>query len=529
VENDPDPVRPWTSEWFTPSPWEEREGWTFYKYYVFFRLYGGDFQGIEEKLAYLKKLGVNALYLNPIFQAPSHHKYDASSYLHVDERLGVGGDYEQVTAREDLNDPATWEWTASDKVFLQFVKKAHEMGFRVIIDGVFNHVGNTHAAFLDVKKNGQASPYADWFDVTSWEPFAYRGWAGVDTLPVFRKSADGLASEEVKRHIFNVTRRWMDPNGDGDPSDGIDGWRLDVPNEIAMPFWAEWRDVVKSVNPDAYIVGEIWDRADAWLDGRHFDAVMNYQFAHAAIAWICHRDKKIKPSEIDRRLAKLRLAYPAAATYVMQNLVDSHDTDRLVSMALNPDRGYDQDNRVQDSNPNYNNDKPTADDYRRARLVALLQMTYVGAPMVYYGDEVGMWGADDPTCRKPMLWEDLQPYDKPEENAVMKDHLDFYRRAIALRQEISALRSGYFETLLTDDEQDVWAFARGDAAGTAVVVLNASDESREVSIQIPATASATWRVEFGADNALRVEGRKLKVRVPGNSGVVLYSRAGRSG
>lgn len=263
TDNDPDPVRPWTSEWFTPSPWEPQDGQTFYKWYVFFRLYGGDIQGIEQKLAYLKELGVNAIYLNPIFQAPTHHKYDTDNYLHVDEHLGVVGDYDQVVAQEDLNDRSTWQWTESDRVFLRFIKKAHAMGFRVIIDGVFNHVGCNHPAFEDVKKNGQRSKYADWFDVVSWEPFKYRGWAGHDSLPVFQKSPDGLASEAVKQHIFNVTRRWMDPDGDGDPSDGIDGWRLDVPNEIPAPFWAEWREVVKSVNPEAYIVGEIWDRADA--------------------------------------------------------------------------------------------------------------------------------------------------------------------------------------------------------------------------------------------------------------------------
>src|SRR5262245_56833924 len=140
----------------------------------------------------------------------------------------------------------------------------------------------------------------------------------------------------------------------------------------------------------------------------------------------------------------------------MMNLVDSHDTDRLVSMALNPDRGYDKDNRGQDDSPDYNNAKPLPEHYARARLVALLQMTYVGAPMIYSGDEVGMWGADDPSCRKPMLWEDLQPYDKPEQNFVMKDHLAFYREVIALRNAHPALRTGYFHTLLADDAKDVW-------------------------------------------------------------------------
>ena len=521
--NDPDPLRPWTSEWFTPAPGEERNGWTFYKYYVFFRLYGGDFDGVEEQLPYLRELGVNAIYFNPVFQAPTHHKYDTDNFLHVDEHLGGGNDYDEIVAQEDLTDPSSWQWTVADKRFLAFIKAAHDYGMHVIIDGVFNHVGRNHPAFRDIVENGPNSKYADWFDVVSWEPFKYRGWAGVPDLPAFKKSSDGLACDAVTQHIFNITRRWMDPDGDGDPSDGIDGWRLDVPNEIPAPFWAEWRKVVKGINPQAYIVGEIWDRADTWLDGKHFDAVMNYEFARAAVAWICHQQKKITPSEIDARLAKLRLAYPSAATYVLQNLVDSHDTDRLVSMALNPDRGYDQRNRVQDSNPHYNNAKPGPQAYQRARLVALLQMTYVGAPMVYYGDEAGMWGADDPTNRKPMLWKDLEPYEQPDENFVMEDHLAFYRDAIALRNANPALQTGSFETLLTDDDADVWAFARSNDTQDLVVALNASAAAQTVAIPLGADMPGQgWVVVFGESGSLdAVDESTLKVTIAPVSGVVL--------
>lgn len=523
--NDPDPVRPWTSEWFTPSPWEGRDGQTFFKFYVFRRLYGGDLQGVKEKLPYLKELGVNAIYFNPIFQAPSHHKYDAVNYLHVDEHLGVKGDYEEVAAREDLLDPSTWEWTRSDKVFLDFLREAKALGFKVILDGVFNHVGTQHPAFQDVLKHGKDSRFADWFDVTSWEPFEYNGWAGHSSLPVFKKAPHGFASEAVKQHIFNVTRRWMDPNGDGDPSDGIDGWRLDVPNEVPMPFWAEWRALVKSINPDAYIVGEIWDRADAWLDGRHFDAVMNYEFVKPSIQWIFDKQRKITPTELDQRLAELRLAYPAAATYVMQNLLASHDTDRVASMALNPDRPYDHLNRVQDSNPDYDDSKPGPVEYQRVRLLTLLQMTYVGAPMIYYGDEAGMWGADDPTCRKPMLWQDLEPYEKPDENFVMKDHLEFFRKAIALRNAHPALRVGAFESLLTDDERDVWAFHRFDEREDLIVVLNASDKPQRISIPLPPERrSAKWKVAFGeAESLAGVDGAAADVKIPPIAGIVLHA------
>lgn len=483
--NDPQPVRPWTSDWFEPSEFETRTGEEFYKFYVYRRFYGGDLRGLEEKLPYLKALGISGIYLNPIFKAASNHKYDATNYLHVDDHFGTKGDYASAAAREDLLDPTTWTWTETDRQFLALLKKAKAMGFRVILDGVFNHVGTAHPAFVDVKTHGRKSRFADWFDVTSWEPFRYNGWAGVQDLPAFRKDERGLASDSLKRHIFDVTRRWMDPDGDGDPRDGIDGWRLDVPNEIPPPFWEEWRAHVKRINPDAYVTGEIWDRADDWLDGRRFDAVMNYPFARAVCAWLFDRKQRITAGEFDRRLAKLRMAYPAAATAVLQNLMSSHDTDRLASMAFNADRAYDTMNRVQDNGPNYDNRKPSAEAYTRARLAALVQMTYLGAPMIFYGDEAGMWGADDPTCRKPMLWEDLQPYAKPEENRVMTDHLDFYRRLIALRNENPALRAGRFRTLMTDDAADVWVFLRDYGAQQVVVAINAS--ATDKSVRVPLT------------------------------------------
>ena len=491
--NDPDPVRPWTSEWHTPSDFEGRDGQSFFRYYVFQRLYGGDLAGLRESLDYLAELGVNALYLNPIFQAPSHHKYNASSFLHVDEHFGVKGDYAAAAAAEDLLDPSTWTWTPTDRMFLDFLAEAHERGFRVILDGVFNHVGTGHPAFQDVRARGRESPYADWFDVRSWKPFRYAGWAGFGELPVFKKSADGFASRAVVEHLFAVTRRWMDPDGDGDPSDGIDGWRLDVPNEVPMPFWAEWRELVKSINPDAYITGEIWHRAEKWLDGRHFDAVMNYPFAAAAVAWIGNHRRKLTASELDRKLAELRLAYPAEATYALMNLAGSHDTDRLASMMKNPDREYDQENREQDG-ARYDAGRPGKIHYKRARLMALLQMTYVGAPMIYYGDEVGMWGADDPANRKPMLWLDLEPYDEPDENHVLEEQLAHFREVTHLRRAHSALRRGSFRTLLADDERDLWVFERQDEDETAVVALNAS--GRSARVEIPAL-EGDWESVYG--------------------------------
>ena len=519
--NDPDPVRPWTSEWFTPSPWEGRDGQTFYQNFVYDRFYGGDLAGLEEKLPYLKELGVNALYLTPIFKAPSYHKYDVQDYRHIDDGFGTRGDYENVTAREDLLDPRTWQWTESDRRFLALLQKAHEMGFKVILDAVFNHVGVDHPAFKDVLKNGKRSRFANWFEVTSWEPFAYKGWAGFAHMPVFRKDRNGFASPEVKEHLFAVTRRWMDPNGDGDPSDGIDGWRLDVPGDIARRFWVEWRQLVKETNPNALITGEIWNRADEWLDGRSFDAVMNYEFARTVVQWLFDRARKIPAGAAAARLAELRLAYPEAATYAVQNLVNSHDTDRLASMAWNPDREYDRENRVQEGNPNYDNSKPPPEAYARARLAVLLQMTYVGTPLIYYGDEVGMWGADDPSNRKPMLWNDLAPFEQPHENVVMDEQFEFYKQAIALRNAHPALRNGSMETLLADDAADVWAFVRAGPDEQVLVVLNASNARRVVHVPLRSELATEWKRIFGAGEDVSARSGALTVTVPPIAGVVL--------
>lgn len=519
TSNNPPHCRPWRSAWFTPTEHEKSIGPEFYQY-VFQRFYGGDLVGLKWSLDYLVDLGINALYLNPVFQADTHHKYNATNFLHVDEYFGLTRDYEAVAATEDLLDPSTWKWTDADMRFREFLHDAHSRGIRVIIDGVFNHVGLPHPAFQDVLQNGRESRFADWFDIISWDPFDWNGWAGHRDLPVFRKDGNGLASATAKQHIFDITRRWMDPDGDGDPSDGVDGWRLDVAPEVAMPFWAEWAAHVKAINPEAYTTGEVWHRADEWLDGHHFDAVMNYEFARPVVDWLCNEQHKIKPMQLVERLATTRGAYHPANHAVLQNLLDSHDTARFVSMTINPDRDYETGHRAQE-NPNYRHEKPPAESYARLRLAALMQMTYVGAPMIYYGDEVGMWGADDPTNRKPMLWRDLEPYEKPAENAVMTDLHAAYREMIALRNNHAALRSDNFESLLANDASDVWAFHRWDDNEQLIVALNASDYVRDAELPIRDDLRREWRVVFGEADALRVTDEEIDIRVSALGGVVI--------
>ena len=500
--NDPINTRPWKSAWREMSWWETQNGATFWQFAVFHRQYGGDLDGLRARIPYLKKLGVNAIYLNPMFESPSAHKYNAATYVHIDDNFGTILDGASVDgaiagANEDLLDPATWRFNASDRAFLAVLAELKSQGLRVILDGVFNHVGDSHEAFLEVKAKGSKSRYADWFVLESFEPFKYRGWAGFGELPEFRKDSQGIASASAQKHIIDITRRWMDPNGDGDPSDGVDGWRLDVPNEIPKGFWRAWRTLVKSINPDAYIVGEVWNRADAWLDGTTFDATMNYPFADALLAWVGDSKAKISVSQLDARLAALRTVYPAEASYAMQNLVDSHDTDRLVSMLANPDRGYDRANSERPGST-YDGARPSAEAYRKARPIALVQMCCVGAPMIWYGDEVGMWGSDDPFCRKPMIWADLGGYDDPQEQ-VDSAHFAHYAAVIALRNALPALRRGSMRTLVADDAKDVWVFERRLGDERVLVALNASGTTQ--SVQLPAAEfdGWTWSIAFDGD------------------------------
>ncbi|GMU34941.1 MAG: hypothetical protein AMXMBFR20_28130 [Planctomycetia bacterium] len=488
--NDPQRTVPWTHDWHKPYDGSSakdaarrfKEQGSFFQY-VFDRRYGGDLQGVRNKLPYLRDLGVTAIYFNPIFSAASLHKYDAADYRHIDDAFGVAGSLDRL--KGETTDPKTWQWSESDKVFLDFLQEAHRQGFKVIIDGVFNHVGREFWAFQDVLKNGKKSQYADWFDITSWEPFHYKAWDRDDGALPRLKHDDALGlCKPVRDHLFAVTRRWMDPNGDGDPSDGIDGWRLDVASDINANFWRDWRKVVKTANPDAYIVAELWEESKVWLDGQTFDAVMNYPYARACQRFFVNNEKRIKPSEFDRQLREVLGWYLPQVSYVLQNLYDSHDTDRLASMLMNPDLEYDQANRLQDNGPNYNESKPTAEAYQRQKLLVTMQMTYLGAPMVYYGDEVGMFGADDPSCRKPMLWPELMPYQSPDDR-IEKDLLDHYRRLIAIRNTYPALQLGTFDTLECKDDQGIFAFARSLDGQTVAVVFNNSKQSRRLNISSP--------------------------------------------
>ncbi|MEM6853955.1 MAG: alpha-amylase family glycosyl hydrolase [Planctomycetota bacterium] len=492
---------PWTVDWWeTHTQYGEVAGEeNFYTGAgnVWSRRFGGDLQGVQEALPYLRKLGVNAIYFNPIFEADSMHKYDTADFRHVDDNFGVKAKDRFNQVEGETDDPATWGWSESDKVFLAFLEEAHAQGFKIVIDGVFNHVGTSHPFFQDLLKNGKASKYVDWFEVTDWDNDEYRSahnphgigyiaWDGFNgALPVFKNDPETGLAPGPKQHIFDITRRWLDPNGDGDPSDGIDGWRLDVPGDIAHPFWIEWRKLVKSINPDAYITGEIWPWAHPWLKGDQFDAVMNYQFAMPSVDFFV--DKQLTPSQFAQRLNRVAYSYPMQVSLAQMNLFDSHDTDRVASMFVNPGRSYDGQNRLQDTGPNYDPRKPNATEYQRLKLAMVCQFTFVGAPMIYYGTEVGMWSPDDPSDRMPMTWPDLEPFDDPEitfDESMFQD----VRYLMAMRHTFEVLRLGAFHPILTDDAQGVLAYERTLGDQHAYVVLNNSNQRRKVEVPVPAGA-----------------------------------------
>ncbi|RMH66239.1 MAG: DUF3459 domain-containing protein [Calditrichaeota bacterium] len=507
-------VSPWTSDWYKLQPWERQNGKGF-DYNSQRRRYGGDIQGIINKLDYLRELGVNAIYLNPVFHAPSLHKYDAAMYHHIDAYFGPdpSGDLE-LFRQENPADPATWVWTSADKLFLELLRQAHQRGIRVIIDGVFNHTGTQFWAFRDVRERGRQSPYTDWYTITSFDDpateadeFDYKGWLGVKDLPELREDADGLVAP-VKQHIFQIVRRWMDPNGDGDPSDGIDGWRLDVAEMVAHPFWQAFRKEVKSINPEAYITAEIfWDDwqnnklmdPEPWLRGDQFDGVMNYRWAALMTRFFIDDHTAIHAEEFFSRLAELDKSYAPATRYQLLNLMDSHDTDRLASNIVNPDLFYDKHVGVKD-NPDYDVRRPNDSEWRVLRMIAAVQMTFPGPPMIYYGTEAGMWGGDDPDDRKPMVWPEftyetetahITSRPRPADPVVFDSALfNYYKSLIHLRLSEPALTRGKFRFAYSDRENNVLAYKR--LLNDTVILVLVNNNAEEQTLFLPEKAKR-WR------------------------------------
>lgn len=390
--NDPDDTKPWGGEVSSKS------------------MFGGDLRGIIDKLQYLKDLGVTIIYMTPIFKSSSNHKYNTDDYYKIDPHFG------------DLN-------TAKE-----LVEKAHALGMKVLFDAVFNHSGTDFFAFADVLKNQEKSKYKDWYFIDSFP-------VSVEKVNyyTFAKSAANMpklntANPEVREYLLNVAEYWI-------KEAGIDGWRLDVSDEVDHLFWREFRKRVKSANPDAFITGEIQHESSSWLRGEQMDSIMNYPLKEAAVDFFAKR--KLSAREMDNELAAARSLYMESINRSLFNLLDSHDTVRFLTEC--------------------------SEDTRRLKLAAAFLFTYIGIPCIYYGDEVGLSGGYDPLCRKCMIW---------DEDKQNNELLAYYKSLTRIRHNNKALIYGDYASIYNEDYTLAYKRILNDEQ--LLIILNNSDDNYSI-------------------------------------------------
>ncbi|MCX6285981.1 MAG: alpha-amylase family glycosyl hydrolase [Bacteroidetes bacterium] len=507
-------VTPWTHNWFEQEDWAKATAQPFMDN-LQYRRFGGDLQGVLNKLDYLKDLGINAIFINPINDAPSLHKYDARCYHHVDVNFGTDpeGD-KRIISLENPADPASWQWTSADKLFLQVVAEAHKRGMKVILDYSWNHTGVMFWAWQDILKKQSASVYKDWYDIISFDDpstpdneFRYRGWVGIESLPEIKKvnvttkrenghPYEGDINPGAKQHIFAVTKRWLAP--DGDNTKGIDGFRMDVADQIGLVFWRDWRKFVRSVQPDAYLIGEIW--WEQWPDqlmnpapytkGDVFDAVMFYQVYRPARYFFARNDFRIDARQLRDSIELQWNRLRPENLYAMMNVSSSHDAPRLLTDFYNPNK-YKYHALPRDDS-SYKTGKPDPETYKRLRLYLLWLFTTVGAPQIWNGEEMGMWGEDDPDCRKPLWWKE-DSFDPEYRNNYQRgpktydpvgfnqEQFDYYRKLVHLRKDHAVLSTGKFDFLLTEGSK--LAYKRSDDVNELIVLINAGAESQTFALE----------------------------------------------
>lgn len=376
------------------------------------KFFGGDLKGIINKLDYLQGLGITAIYLTPIFDSPTSHKYDTSDYFKVDKCFG------------------------DTKTLKELVEKCHEKGIKVVLDAVFNHSGFLFAPFQDVIKKGAKSKYVDWFHIQALpiktNPANYEAFAFVPNMPKLNTN-----NPEVKKYLLDVASYWI-------KEADIDGWRLDVADEVDHEFWREFRRTVKGLKSDAYIVGEIWGDALPWLKGDQFDAVMNYTFMKHCLDYFA--DNILNDQQFMALINEMRLKSTTQVNEVMLNLLDSHDTPRFLTRCKN--------------------------DIKKLLLAATFQLTYDGTPCIYYGTEIGLDGEGDPDNRKTMIW------DAEEWNNQIFNH---YKNLIRIRSENSALRRGRFEWL--EKQGEIIGYKRELREEKIIVLINNHRTAKKIILQ----------------------------------------------
>ncbi len=405
---------------------------------------GGTIRGITENTNYIKSLGINCIYLNPIFRAASYHKYDTIDYYETDPDFG---------SKED---------------FREMVDTCHKKGIRVILDGVFNHCGNGFFAFQDVIEKGELSEYRDWFYEMSF-PVSYRtppdyaAFAYVKEMPKLN-----TGNPEVTEYFCNVGKYWI-------TEFDIDGWRLDVANEVNHDFWRSFRKAVRSVKPDALLIGEIWEDAGVWLMGDQFDSAMNYRFTEICRSFFAEGSIDIRT--FDEQINHINMRYQENVTEVQMNFLDTHDVPRFMSFCKG--------------------------DMNRFKLAVFYMMTATGVPSVFYGDERGVRGVSENEYRKPMPWND-------DENPLT----DFYSKCIRIRNENKALRRGTYRTVLTDDERGIYVFARQTDDEKIYVMLNTGESEKQYFPETETLFCDLWdegKEQVSVFSCPKHEGRLYKV------------------
>ena len=432
---------------------------------------GGDLLGVVEHLDHIADLGCTAIYFTPIFQSASNHRYHTHDYYQVDPLLG------------------------GNAALRELLDACHARGIKVVLDGVFNHASRGFFQFNDILENGPFSPWLDWFTIEDWPLSAYDGskpanyvsWVGNRALPRLRTE-----NPQVREFIMQVAEYWL--------HFGIDGWRLDVPFEItAEGFWAEFRQRVKAVNPEAYIVGEVWHDASEWLQGDQFDGVMNYLFTGATIAFTAGervrpelgegRSYEITPALSGRtyaeRIDRLLKLYPWDIQLTQLNLLDSHDTARMLNIA--------------------------GGDKASVALATLLLMTFPGAPSLFYGDEIGLPGEQEPDSRRAFPWHAPDTWDQGA--------LAYHKALIALRHAHPALRTGDFRSAYAD--ADVYSFVRADATERVLVAVNAGEEERSLAVPVGHDAGSMEPIVLYGSGQIVRNGASIEIRLPARSGSIV--------
>lgn len=523
-------ITPWTQDWYRPDPYfaEAQDkmdvNGNIMKNFVDFvqmRRYGGDLQGVLDQMDYIDSLGVSAVYFRPLNDAPSLHKYDARNWRHIDVNFGPDPIKDKKTMASEIPDePDSWKMTEADQLFVKVIDAFHKRNIKVILDYSWNHTGMTFWAWEDVVKHQDQSKYKDWYWINHFDrpetpenEFEYHGWVGLPTLPEIKETKKqdpsvrlaafegNIYSEAAKQHIFHVAERWLDPNGDGDPSDGVDGYRLDVAAEMPLGFWRDFRKHVRRINPDAYLLGEIWweEWPDHLLDpapflqGDMFDAVMNYRWYRATRHFFNESPDKMTTSELMNQLNHFREEIKEANNYAMMNYTGGYDTPRLLTSLFNKNK-YKYLCKVHE-NPEYKIHKPDAATFETLKMLLVHQYTYVGAPHIYAGDEMGMWGADDPSSRKPLIWKDYdfeaerahplgakRPTDKV---AFNEDLFQFYQQLIQIRKTQPLLIHGRLEFMTArnvKEEESFLAYRRYDDNTEIIVLFNHLDSMQEMTL-----------------------------------------------